>query len=119
MKCELQGQVLQLPACLANAKKQFLYELQYAQTSGTTYIFFYVQTFIGNPMNKESINSHPHFGLTQTGTAWSHSPTPLLTTLKKYSMYFFTSFFNKVMELESGRFGINGAYPVYFSWLPC
>ena len=57
-------------------------ELQYAQTSSATRIFFYVQTFIGNRTNgEESFDSHPHFGLTRTGTASSQSPTPLLTTL--------------------------------------
>ena len=56
-------------------------ELQYAQTSGDTRIFFYVQTFIGNRNNgEESFDSHPHFGLTGTGTSSSQSPTPLLPT---------------------------------------
>ena len=56
-------------------------ELQYAQTSGATRIFFYVQTFIGNRTNREeSFDSHPPFGLTWTGTASSQIPTPLLST---------------------------------------
>ena len=56
-------------------------ELQYAQTSGATRIFFYVQTFIGNRTNgEESFDSYPPFGLTWTGTASSQSPTPLLST---------------------------------------
>ena len=56
-------------------------ELQYAQMSGATRIFFYVQTFIGNRTNgEESFDSHPPFGLTWTGTASSQSPTPLLST---------------------------------------
>ena len=54
-------------------------ELQYAQTSGATHIFFYVQAFIGNWTNgEEYFDSHPPFGLTWTGTASLQSPTPLL-----------------------------------------
>ena len=56
-------------------------KLQYAQTSGATNIFFYVQTFIGNQTNGgKSFDSHPPFGLTRTETASMQSPTPLLTT---------------------------------------
>ena len=44
-------------------------ELQYAQMSGATCIFFYVQTIIGNQTNgEESFDSHPPFALTWTGT---------------------------------------------------
>ncbi len=40
--------------------KAIMGELQYAQTSGATRIFFYVQTFIGNRTNgEESFDSHP------------------------------------------------------------
>ena len=40
-------------------------ELQYAQTSGATHIFFYIQIFIGNRTNKEdSLDFHELFGLT-------------------------------------------------------
>ena len=57
-------------------------ELKYAQTSGATRKFFYVQTFIGNRTNgEESFDSHPPFGLTWTGTASSQSPTPLFDNI--------------------------------------
>ena len=56
-------------------------ELQYAQTSGATRIFFYVQTFIGNRTNgEESFDSYPPFGLTWTGAASLQSLTHLLST---------------------------------------
>ena len=53
-------------------------KLQYAQTNSATYIFFWVQTFMGNRTNKkESYNSHPTYGLTLTGTVSSQCPTPV------------------------------------------
>ena len=55
LQCESVG----LPACLAKILKAMC-NVQYAQTSGATRIFFYVQTFIGNWTNtEESFNSVP------------------------------------------------------------
>ena len=55
---------------LAKCSKVIMGELQYAQTSGATRIFFYVQIFIGNRTNgEESFDSYPPSGLTWTGTA--------------------------------------------------
>ena len=72
-------------------------ELQYAQASGATRIFFYVQTFIGNWTNgEESFDSHPLFGLTRTGTASLQSPTPMLTTSNNSLVMFVSHSFTEL-----------------------
>ena len=68
------------PFASLKAQQATMGELQYAQPSGDTCIFFYVETFIGDWTNADFFFLFlPYPGLNPMGNASLHSSIPFLT----------------------------------------